>query len=117
MAQELGANQDNGLATLGTMLGMVVVNQMVEAFVRPEMVMRALQQGQIGAGSTGDRPVDVEPADDKKVEWILERKGIDKVIAYSRKADQTALDKDVGLVFERYGFSDWRLTEIRLGKL
>lgn len=117
MSQELGANQDNGFATLGTMLGMVVVNQMVEAFVRPEMVMRALQQGQMKSGPNDDRVGQAEPADNRKVEWALERKGLDKVIAYSQRPDQAEVDRDVGLVFERYGFSDWKLTEIRLGKL
>lgn len=37
--------------------------------------------------------------------------------AYSRRPDQAEVDRDVGLVFERHGFSDWKLTEIRLGKL
>ena len=99
MAQELGANQDYGLAILGAMHGGAQPDG--RGFRAGCDGLRALQQGQMGAGLTGDRSVDVESADDKKVEWILERECIDKIIACSRKADQTELDKDVGLVFQR----------------
>ena len=55
--------------------------------------------------------------DSKPVEWSLDRKGSNKVIAYSKEPGQAQADDDVGLVFERYGFADWKLTEIRLHKL
>jgi hypothetical protein len=50
----------------------------------------------------------------KKVEWTLERKGTNKVIARAQELGQPAPNQDFGLVLERYGFADWKLTEIRL---
>jgi hypothetical protein len=104
----------NGFAAFGALLGMAMVNQVVDAFVRPEMVMRSMQSGEfkpvppLGKDSPTGEP---EP---KKVEWTLERKGTNKVIARAQELGQPAPNQDFGLVLERYGFADWKLTEIRL---
>ena len=53
----------------------------------------------------------------KKMEWTLDRKSANKVIAYSQESGQAVPNKDFGLVFERSGFADWKLTGIRIGAL
>ena len=118
MAEKIGP-ADNGFAAFGAMLGMAMVNQVVDAFVRPEMVMWSMQSGEFKPGPTigKDTPSEAPEKKKEKVEWTLERKGINKVIAYAQKPGQPAPDKDFGLVFARDGFADWKLTEIRLNSL
>lgn len=115
MAEHAAASSNNGFAAFGAMLGMALVNQMVEALVRPEVVMRAMQSGEMKQEPSSTHPGKQNEAD-KPVEWALERKNVDKILAY-RQEPGKEVDKDVGLVFERNGFADWKLTEIRLGKL
>jgi hypothetical protein len=96
---------------------MALVNQMVETLVRPEVVMRAMQGGHMRQEVESHRAPGARIATEgKPVEWALERRNVDKVIAYRQEQGQAA-DKDFSLVFERSGFADWKLTEIRLGKL
>lgn len=116
MAEKMGStgSADNGFAALGAMLGMAMVNQMVDAFIRPEMVMRSMQSGEFKPiPNLGKDKPSVEP-ESKKVKWTLERKGTNKVIARAQEPGQPAPNQDFGLVLERYGFADWKLTEIRL---
>lgn len=119
----------NGLAALGAMLGLAMVNQFVDAMVRPAAVMRAMQEGQLApkANPPSDSPAPVPSADkpdsqakgdpkENKPKWTYERRGMDKLIAYAtdpKKPDVTNQEK-LGLVFQRSGFADWKLTEFRL---
>lgn len=117
----------NGFAALGTMLGLALVNQFVDAMVRPEAVMRAMQDGRLAPkanqpneapapyANKPDSPAKAKPQEDKP-KWAYERKGVDKLIAYvsdSKKPDAPNQEK-LGLVFERNGFANWKLTEFRL---
>lgn len=122
----------NGFAALGTMLGLALVNQFVDAMVRPEAVMRAMQDGQLApkANPPSDSPAPtpsagkpdvsakVEPQEDKP-KWAYERKGVDKLIAYASdpKRPEAPNQEKLGLVFQRSGFADWKLTEFRLPAL
>ena len=119
----------NGFAALGAMLGLALVNQFVDAMVRPEAVMMAMQEGRLApkdnppsdspapasSAGTPDSPVKAEPQESKP-KWTYERKGVDKLIAYA--SDPTTPDVSnqdkFGLVFQRTGFADWKLTEFRL---
>lgn len=115
----------NGFAALGTMLGLAMVNQMVDAMVRPETIMRAMQDGQLSPKAkqsnevttpeNPDKPTTVESQNDKP-KWTYERKNVDKLVVYatnSEKSDESNQDK-FGLVFQRSGFANWKLTEVRL---
>ncbi|UUZ77389.1 hypothetical protein LP414_09280 [Polaromonas sp. P1(28)-13] len=89
--------------------------------------MRAMQNGQMSpkakpAGEApaqpADKPVDQAQQDpkDTKPKWTYERKGVDKLIAYAtdpQKPDAQNPEK-LGVVFERSGFANWKLTEVRL---
>lgn len=114
MAEKVG--DTSGAGAFGAMLGMAMVNQFVDALVRPEVVMRAMQSGefQLKGGANNGTAESGTPS--KKVDWRIERKGVDKVIAYAMEPGQPTDAKATGLVFERQGFTDWKLTEIRLSR-
>lgn len=131
MGEQMAKTQDasNPLAALGSMLGLVMVDRFVDAMVRPETVMRAMQNGQMSPGAKptadtpstpADKPLDQasqEPKDkDEKPQWTYDRKGVDKLIAYATDPQKPlAPDSEkLGVVFERNGFANWKLTEVRL---
>lgn len=120
-------NSGNGLAALGAMLGRAVATPFVDAMVRPETVMRAMQYGQLSPkdkqpsdapASSSDNsgsPAKAEPQEDK-TKWTYERKGMDKIIAYAtdpKKPDVPDHEK-FGVVFQRSGFADWKLTAFKI---
>lgn len=111
--------------SFGAMLGLAMVNQMVDAFMRPEMVMHVMQARKLEFEQGGDRPSRHESGNSpsqapaptenpSKIEWTFERASVDKLIAYGREPGVGADDPQPGFVFERSGFADWKLTEIRL---
>ncbi len=116
MAESLGKS-DGGLPALGTMLGMALVQPMVDALVRPETVMRAMQTGEFGLLPEGRQGSSTDASAQKKLEWTLERKGMNRIVVQAREAGQTGPGKDFGLVLDRQGFADWKLTEIRLPRI
>lgn len=115
MTEQLGQS-NSGAESFGAMLGLALVNQMVEAFVRPEVVMHAMQEGELKPDQSKSTSTDADqhPTDQQKIEWSFERPGVDKVIASGRRTDQPEDTPIPGFVFERSGFADWKLTEIRL---
>ena len=102
-------------AALGTMLGLAMVDRFVDAMVRPEVVMRAMQEGKLSLQqpSSSSTASGVGATSDEKPKWSTERKGVDKYIAYGDKAD-APVNERIGLVLERSGFATWKLTEVRL---
>lgn len=111
-------------SALGSMLGLALVDRMVDAVVRPEMVMRAMQHGrfqlQNGRQQEREQGQDKEGATDQaparqkeKASWRIERKGVDKVFIH---VDEDAASNKPGpaFVMRRDGFANWKLTEIRL---
>lgn len=107
----------NPMAGLGMLLGGALVNQMVDALVRPEVMMQAMAQGSIRAepvaNGTTAAPTNAAAAGDAN--WRTRRLGMSKLLAY-RAADNASTDDNAGFVFERYGFANWKLSEIRLPK-
>lgn len=100
---------------LGTMLGLAMVDRVVDTMVRPEVVMQAMKDGKLGPQQRAADNVspNVQTAPAKKTTWTTERKGVDKYIAYGGEADSAVAER-IGLVLERSGFATWRLTEVRL---
>jgi hypothetical protein len=113
-------------AAIGTMIGMVMANQFINAVVRPEIIMRAIQEGQlltsestpvgIGAQSPANKPNQLAGAKTKedKLSWTYEREGVNKLIAF---ATHSRNQEKLGLVLQRSGFATWKLTEVRLPAL
>lgn len=134
VAQKLGASQDPGnpLAALGSMIGLGLVNQLVDVMVRPETVMAAMSHGRLaqpaparspvpapapGLAAPESAPSQAEGAqEDSKPRWIIDRQGANRMTAFAvDPAKPGAPDSErLGLVFERSGFVDWKLTEIRM---
>ena len=118
---------ENPFAALGTMMALAMVGNVVDAMVRPEAVMHAMQDGKLaqpGKQSSEAPPMSTGTArqtggaseSSGKAEWSYERKGANKLIAYAtdpQRPDAPANDR-LGIVFQRTGFADWKLTEVRL---
>jgi hypothetical protein len=99
------------------MIGMGFVNQMVDAMVRPEFVMKAMQEGKMVSPAAPGRASSPESGTTsaKEPTWEFDRKGANKVIAYLVDPENPgAKSQRAGFVFERNGFADWKLTELRL---
>lgn len=110
MAAQLGKTGSSGAEALGTMLGAAMANQFVDALVRPEVVMKAMQSGKFSPKAAGTSS---SSSESKKPSWTFERKGTDQLIAYAADPDSSDNSKALGVVFERYGFAHWKLTEVR----
>lgn len=122
-----GREPKRSLGGIGRMLGRALATGAVQALVRPEVVMRALQYGELMPKKRDDDPAASDGssspssgqggADDSHrhndVEWWTERSGLDQVIFYARRSDQPASRK-LGLVLERRGLVSWQLTDIRI---
>lgn len=121
MASRLGSDVTAGNemakagSAFGAMLGMAMVDKMVDAFVRPETVMRAMQEGKMAPQADRSKPVGDSTSDASKpgVTWNLERRGVSRTIAYAQETGKANANQ-VGLVFDRIGFADWKLTGIYL---
>ncbi|WP_119157729.1 DUF2939 domain-containing protein [Caldimonas tepidiphila] len=115
VAEKMGQTPaTSGIEALGAAFGMALAGQMVEAFIRPEVVMRAMQSGEMHPVSDRGADEGKGSSKDGDVEWQVERPGIDKVIVYGRQAGESKSDPTLGIVFERTGFANWKLTGIRL---
>ena len=129
MGEKMAKTQEAGnpFAALGSMLGMALVDRFVDAMVRPETVMRAMQDGQLSpkAKPVGEAPAPpadktIDPArqgpKDEKPKWTYDRKGVDKLIAYATDPQKPGAQNSekLGVVFERSGFATWKLTQVRL---
>lgn len=128
------AESDNDVASagaaLGAMIGMTVANQIIDVMVQPDTIMRAMQNGQLAPRVTsavaGAPRADKQPnrqdsagAQDGKPSWTYERQGVNKLVAYAsntNKPGQLAQEK-FGLVLQRTGFANWKMTEVRLPAL
>lgn len=113
LAKHIGQPADNPLSALGNMIGMAVVNQMVDAMVRPEAIAAALETGRMEPQAAASAPAQGEPR--RKLEWDTQRQGVDRMVAHPREPGQPVDAKAPGLVFVRHGFADWKLSEVRLG--
>jgi len=115
MAETVGPGT---VAAFGTMLGTAVTNQMVETLVRPEMVMRAMNEGKVAlVPGKAEGTEETEPgAPAEKPDWKYERKGVNRLIGYPADPSKASQPKEErpGFVFDRTGFADWKLTEMRL---
>ena len=127
LGEQMAKTQESGnpFAALGAMLGGAMVNQFVDAMVTPEAVMRAMQNGKMSpkpkssevtpsAEPTASAP-QPEPSASKP-KWTYDRKGVDKLIAYATDPEKPLAPnaEKLGVVFERNGFANWKLTEVRL---
>lgn len=123
MAEKMGKTpeSDNPFAALGSMIGMAVANPLIDAMIQPETVMRAMRSGEFGLPRTpqaqAPAPAGTSPApESSKPKWTYERQSVNQLTVYAidpNKPEASSSER-TGLVFERSGFADWKLTNIRL---
>lgn len=110
-----------GMAALGSAMAMAMINPMVEAMVRPEVVMAAMTrsnlelnptEGSPGAASTQSRDVSFR----NEPKWASARDGFNRFVVYPVKEGET-VDERVSAVFVRSGFADWKLSELQMPRL
>jgi hypothetical protein len=111
LAMTIGKEGSNPLSGLGAMLGMAMVNQIVDTFVRPEMVMEMMKDGAV---KTEKSATPSNNSADQDIKWVVERKGVDRVLATPQNMQDPSSKEPVGLVFERTGFASWKLIELRM---
>lgn len=114
---------------LGGVLGQAMVGGMVDALVRPEALMLAMQSGKLAprgerqaagnadANAKGEAKADVKSAadafDQAPPSWQVTRENADLVIVYTGD-EQAPVSGQTGFVLTREGFAHWKLTGIRL---
>lgn len=111
MAKTVSEQSGNPFSALGAMLGVAMVNQMVDAFVRPEMVMQMMQDGKVKISKAAGAS---EPSGEIEATWTIQRQGTDRVIAVPTKAAEQPNGDEPRFVFERSGFATWKLTDLLL---
>ena len=113
LADVMGSQPTNRFSALGAMLGMTMINQVVDALIRPELVMKMMEEGkaQQPNKSAGDKQTSND-SDTKAPKWEFERKGTDLVLA--TPIQEGSNDIQPVFVFRRTGYANWKLTEVRL---
>ena len=113
MAEVMDKQPSNPFSALGAMLGMTLINQMVDSLVRPELVMKMMEEGkaQQPNKSLTSKP-NTDESNAKELRWEFERKGVDLVLATPIREESK--DSQPVFVFRRTGYAKWKLTEVRL---
>lgn len=114
VADKLGnsASSGNQLEAMGSAMALAFINPLIDAMVRPELVMQAMSRGELSmkpSKADNGQPGEARP----EPKWDVERVSLNKVIAYAQDAKDPGAAK-FGVVFERSGFADWKLTELRM---
>lgn len=112
------------IAAMGEAMGVMIAAKMVDALVRPETVMKAMQEGRFGGKPAQVKKENTPPLPQEEgsgretvaQEWAMDRIGTDKVIAYPASSDdpQNLTHQRVSVVLERRGFASWQMTEVQL---
>lgn len=108
---ETADGSKNPVAAIGSMLGVALADRMIDAMLRPEIVMKAMKEGNWGKMSSAKAG---EKSENKEPNWTSERQGVNKFIVHLHGNDSVASSTKIAFVFERVGFSHWSLTEISL---
>lgn len=107
-----GASPGNQFEAMGSAMALALINPLIDAMVRPELVMKAMSKGELSMKPT--RAEAGQPAEqEREPKWDVERVSMNKVIAYAQDAKDSGTAK-FGAVFERSGFADWKLTGLSL---
>ncbi|UJW79450.1 DUF2939 domain-containing protein [Hydrogenophaga sp. SL48] len=107
-----GASTGNQFEAMGSAMALALINPLIDAMVRPELVMKAMSNGELSLKP--GRAETRQPGEPKQEpKWDVERVSMNKVIAYAQDAKDSGAAK-FGVVFERSGFADWKLTELRM---
>lgn len=115
---ERAGSDASAAANFGAMIGMAMVDRMLDAMVTPETVMAAMNQARLLPKKRAEAENEAaEKADDKScTDWSLDRVGTDRAFLRIK----STCDEDTGkfaLVLDRVGFASWKLTDIQMSAL
>jgi hypothetical protein len=108
MTAELTSDSTNGFEALGLMMGMSMVDNMIDGVLSPEG-MEAMFAAEKNEAATTRKPAVKKPFGLDASNRVVIRDGLDKF----RLHEQSSPGQDGDLVFERHGLS-WRLAEIKV---
>jgi hypothetical protein len=113
MAEVMGKQSSNPFGAFGAMLGMTLINQMVDALVRPELVMKMMEEGKTQQpNKSASEKQSGDASETKAPKWEFDRKGTDLLLA--TPIQEGSSDSQPVFVFRRAGYANWKLTEVRL---
>lgn len=113
---EHGSKSASAAANFGALLGIAMVDKVVDTLVTPQMVMAAMNQAKLGPSEHGGGDDERSQGESKQKEctdWSLSHTGMDRAIVDV----ESTCDADQGkisLILDRVGFASWRLTDIQL---
>lgn len=116
-AEHIDGNAGRAGGGLGGLLANALVGTVIDAAVRPETIMFAMREGRFKIERNGqhDGEPQAQPGERKQPVWRTERRGVDTLLFHVQQDDGDSGVKDrMALVMQRYGFADWKLTDIRL---
>lgn len=116
-AESARPGNQNGMAMMGNAFATLVVNQMVDAMVTPETLIRMVNgdQPQLGKPAAPPATGASSPADGAlgdQVDASMGYEDLGHFVVQVRKKGST--DAPTGLVFSRDGLFGWKLTSLRL---
>lgn len=88
-------------AAIGAALRMALVDRMIDAMVRPQMVMKAMNEAKLQSPGSASKRAELPG---RNAQWNVVRKGVDRVIAYGQDGEKKA--GGVGFVVDRSGFAE-----------
>ena len=101
MAAKIAEESGNGLAALGGMLAMGMVDNMVDGFINAQAVSRLIENGKMKKSD------DATTGQTRETDWAIERHGLDSFRAYPEDAGENPPT----MIFTRDGLG-WRLTKL-----
>ena len=105
-----------GMGAWASAIVRAMSDRLVDALVRPEVVMQLMRAGRLAPRDREAPPVVASapggPASGGLV-WTDERPGADRYVVYALREGADPSQR-IGLVFERSGFVRWRLVGLRL---
>jgi hypothetical protein len=113
LAYVMGNQANNVLRTLGALLGVTMINQMVDSLIRPELVMKMMEVGKAQQPvKTANGKQTSDDFNSKVSKCSFESKGADLVLA--TPIQQGPNDGQPVFVFRRTDYANWKLTEVRI---
>ncbi|MDD2545692.1 MAG: DUF2939 domain-containing protein [Burkholderiaceae bacterium] len=106
-----------GLAGLGARLAQGMASPVIDGLVRPDVVMRVLQEGGLRPRGAHAEPAPATdtPPPAAAPRWTAVREDANTLVAYAADPQQpNTAPQGLGLVLRRTGFADWKLAAVRL---
>jgi hypothetical protein len=104
MVSEMAKEKDNPFGVLGMAFAGAIIDPMIDGIISPDGIKAMVENGRMKDPA---KPAS-EPAEGKEVEWVIDRRGLDRFTAHPVTEPG---EKVPTLVFKRDGL-DWDLVDI-----